>query len=164
MAFLQIRNIFDVTVSIFDHRRKIISNKWPGRELLANGCETWSDATLLDYIIDFDLPWCIKFLDSWLSSPQVINNAIPVVKYEELVGNPILTIRKLLTFAQIDNITDNEIESALKMILKHPEHEIIKFNKGVIGRGRKILAKKHIAEIVKYMDYYPKTCFSLVLN
>ena len=159
-AFLQVRNIFDVTVSMFDHFRKIINGSWAGSELLPNGCKTWSDSTLLDYIIDIELPWYIKFLDSWLSSHLVINNNIYVTKYEDLVSSPNETIRSILTFAQIENITDEEIENALTMNSKGKGQTL--FNKGVIGRGKKILSNTQIERITKYINYYPKTDFSIV--
>ncbi len=158
IAFLQVRNIFDVTVSIFDHWRKIIKGTWDGIKYLPNESETWPDSKLFDYIIDIELPWCIKFLESWLSSPLVINNNIFVTKYEDLVSFPNKTIRSILTFAQIENITDEETENALTMSSKG---ETL-FNKGVSGRGKKILSNTQIERIAKYINYYPKTDFSIV--
>ena len=163
MAFLQVRNIFDATISLFDHFCKIKTKTWSDiNELLPDGFEKWSDSMLLDYVIDIEIPWYIKFLDSWLSSPLVINNNIYVIKYEMLVNDPVNSIQNLLTFAQIKNITDEEIEKALT---SYSQNTMLpdRFNKGLCGRGKEELSNKQIAKITKYMTYYPNTDFSDVI-
>ncbi len=157
-SFLQVRNIFDIITSLVDHKRKVIKGEWYGIKYLPSGCESWTDSLICDYVIDIDLPWLVKFLNGWLTSSLVLNNDIYVLRYEDLVDTPIKSIRDLFTFAKIEGITDSEIENALTSSSKGKTL----FNKGVYGRGKKLLSSMQIEKIEKYLNYYPKTDFSIV--
>ena len=162
MAFLQTRNLFDVVVSLFDHMCKIRAEGLEG--LSENLVDLpwspktrdwifWPDDVLLDYLIEFELPFFIKLLDSWFSSKLVRDGIIRVVRYEDIVKDPVAEILALLAFASVTGVTREDVTGALETARKWPA-TFTQFNKGVAGRGKQTLSSAHQEKIKKKVGYF----------
>lgn len=133
------RNIFDIVPSIRDH--------WLREGVIGLGHyvpQSWfqlSEAQQYSYIIKMIVPWYFHFFVSWLDGSESISTLN--VTYEELFSQKRDTIRKISAFYGFE-CSEHRIDEAINTM--NPKKT--RFNKGVSGRGKELLTREHIEEIV----------------
>ena len=124
-----VRDIFDVTVSLFDHIEG-------GRHRVPTGFvhrEYWNlsrDQKIL-YIIRVHLPWYFNFFVSWREAAQELQ--VRWLTYEELFADQVATVSRVLEFYGLP-ADPYRIQTAIRATAKRPT----RFNVGVSGRGKSL--------------------------
>jgi hypothetical protein len=124
---VNVRNIYDVIVSLHDHLRNEddrVPTGYVHREY-------WnlSYREQLDYLIGVHLPWYFNFVVSWHEASEEL--PIFVSTYERLMTNPSGVLRQIAEFYSMD-VSDQAIESAFKSV----EGQSTRLNHGIMGRGQ----------------------------
>lgn len=144
----QFRNIYDVIVSYTDHLLRITQIE-SRHEIVPRGVESLNKNTLLDYVIDVEAPWLIKFMEGWMNSGLLESDNFCPVSYESMLNNPKSVIKSISYKFNLD-FTDTEIESALEYSSKQNTRK----NVAVIGRGRTTLTKNQIQRIDSLLSFF----------
>jgi hypothetical protein len=146
---VQVRNLFDVVVSIRDHIRKE-STISPLAYVPYEVC-CWEDPKLESFIVKMMLPWYFSFYVSWLDSPEKF-----LVRYEDLVERPQQIIEHICQWCCLP-CKQADIEIA---ILK-TRGVFTRKNIGVPGRGQSLTdqARNLIYEMA---SFYKQINFSIV--
>jgi hypothetical protein len=136
-----VRDIFDVTVSLYDHIEG-------GRHVVPTGYvhrEYWNlsrDQKLL-YLIRVHLPWYFNFFVSWREASR----DMPVLwlTYEELFADQVATVSRVLEFYGLA-VDPAAIQEAIRATTAGRH---IRYNVGVAGRGQGLSAlhKQAIVDI-----------------
>jgi len=147
-CILQVRNIFDALVSAFDHLRKALNEQTVEQSLLPRGANEWEDAVLMDYVIDMEAPWYIRFLEGWLNSPLIESGRLLLVRYEALLADPERVVADVLDFSETQGSL-TQIKDALGQASK----ENTRLNQGVAGRGVKVLNSTQLLKINRMIAY-----------
>ena len=164
-----VRNIFDVLISYYDHLnmdrvKKTASYSGQANMAFLNFINEryydLSDETKLDMLVDMAAPWDIKFYVSWYDKTIARGGDSLWITYEEFISNKIETVQKMLEIYKIEK-SNTEIMAVLRMIDKNKE-KTTGFNKGVSGRGKKILSDEQRNRIVKMTQYYPWVDFARI--
>lgn len=145
---LQVRNIFDVFVSIFDHFIKALDEQTVEQDILPRGASEWDNHTLMDYIIDMEAPWYMRFLEGWFNSSLIESGQILLVCYEDLLADPERVVAEILTFSG----TPGPL-TQIKDALCHVGKGNTRFNKGIVGRGVKLLNQAQIQKVERMVAY-----------
>lgn len=153
-----VRDIFDVVISLQDYfynKTLIVPFCYLDKNFYKLDSETQRD-----FIIDLALPWFFNFYVSWHNAyfNKYIDEAL-WIQFKDLILDKTITIRKILNFYKIDK-TDREIQSAIESLEK--DKNKINMNKGIIGRGSKLLTKKQKEKIIELSDYYPGVDFKYI--
>jgi hypothetical protein len=128
---VQVRNIFDVTISLFDHIEK-------GRHVVPTGFVHKEYFSLpkeekLLYLIRIHLPWYFNFFMSWREASQRVD--VLWVTYEQLIRDQVGTISRILEFHQLP-VDPNRIRHAMTEIAD--DRKTNRFNVGKAGRGQEL--------------------------
>ena len=147
-VIVQMRNILDVTVSLADHLHKNILKGDPAN-LLPKGVLQLRKEQLVDYVIDIEIPWYIKFFEGWMNSELVGGDGVFVAYYEKLVKEPAAVVSAISDKFHLD-FTRDEIENAIE---KASGANTLK-NVGIIGRGLTVLSPAQRRKIVNLLSYF----------
>jgi len=147
-CILQVRNIFDALVSAFDHLHKALHEQAVEQDLLPRGASEWEDTVLMDYIIDMEAPWYIRFLEGWLNSPLMESGHVRLVHYEDLLTDPESVVADVLNFSG----TQGSL-SQIKDALSQANQGNTRLNRGVVGRGGKLLNSAQLLKIIRMIAY-----------
>jgi hypothetical protein len=128
---VQVRNIFDVTVSLYDHIER-------GRNRVPTGYvhEEYKDMTedeKLLYLIRVHLPWYFNFLISWREASQEIDTLW--ISYEQLFADQVATVSRILEFYDLP-VDRQSIRAAIEETAKKKSAN--RFNVGTAGRGQSL--------------------------
>ncbi len=127
-----VRDIFDVTVSLYDHIER-------GRDRVPTGFvhrEYWrltKDEKLL-YLVRIHAPWYFNFFVSWREASSSID--VLWLTYEELFADQVGTVSRVLGFYGL-SAERATIEAAIRSTTGARS---TRFNVGVSGRGRDLPA------------------------
>lgn len=138
------RNIFDIIVSMRDHFRNV-SLVWP-LAYVPDDIADWKDRDIDCFIADMMAPWYFNFYHSWLLCEEAI-----WLNYEDLKGNPTVTMEQLLRQLQIEIRTD-ELNDVLQQTLNAP---LKTKNMGIVGRGQNV-APDAIERVATLKQYYTR--------
>lgn len=147
-CIFQVRNLFDVTVSIFDHFKKAIESNHADIEALPCSYKNWDDEQLMEYIIDIEIPWFVKFIEGWYQSSLMRDGHLIKVNYEDLLLNTEDCINRIILSAGL-----TVKHTKIKDILIATTGENTRKNKGKVGRGKEILNSKQIDRIFLLASY-----------
>lgn len=173
------RNIYDVIVSFAENQFQGISkvckegesthfefnNRYSGLDIPKNKLgfsysilgyydESFiqmTEAEQFDYVIATTLPWILNFIASWKNAEKQGQEML-WLSYEQLVNDPAIFLNRVMNFYDINNSKNQNaiIESQNEDVLNN-------FNKGVTGRGLKLLSPKQVAKIrstaLSYKNY-----------
>ncbi|RMD84700.1 MAG: hypothetical protein D6808_06565 [Candidatus Dadabacteria bacterium] len=114
--------------------------------------EGYDESSQDKFVNSWQVDWVIDFCNSWGRFLETHRDAI-LLKYEELVKNPMDTLTKLSDFWELD-LPEHCIQDAIKKctkeeMLKRIPQEERKTNKQVSNRKRDIFSKKNINIIRK---------------
>ncbi|KZD12211.1 hypothetical protein AUP43_05240 [Oceanibaculum pacificum] len=144
---VQIRNIFDIMVSIRDHllNESLISSGAYATEEMKG----WPDDRLFGFIADMVMPWYFNFYLGWLEYPDRLT-----ISYEALLKDRADTLRTIASYAGIP-VSDAEILAAIEKT----EAARTRKNAAVTGRGIAVpeSAKQRVWD---FAAYYPHVDFS----
>ena len=133
-----VRNIFDVTVSLDDHLRREDHRMPTGfvhREYM-----TMDFDQRIEYLIRVHLPWYFNFFMSWREAADGLQ-AYPMT-YEQMFANVRESLEEILGFCQV-SVGQEAITAALEQV----RHCDTRLNRGVSGRGEKVLSSRHKSAI-----------------
>ena len=149
------RNLFDTTVSIFDHLKK---ENDLGALIgpVTNTYHEMSDEDKLNYIIDFALPWYFKFYAGWKRMSVLHELNVHWLTYQEVVQDSADVVRNIGSFYGLD-FDSEKISQAVDSVRGSSQS---RFNQGVKGRGLKTLSSEKAMRICRYARYYPDIDFS----
>jgi len=160
-----VRNIYDVVPSWRDDFVKDLpeneddSTGHMGIGYVTKEFLSFEHEKQMDFIIDMQVPWLIKFYASWyrLIQQNKINGLM--ISYENLTLNAKDTLKSISKFYKeefSDEVYDNIIDKVSEMKASN------NFNVGIKGRGPKELTPKQIEKIKKLCSYYSDVDFSLI--
>lgn len=139
-----VRRLLDVIISMRDHIRRG-NNIWP--MLFVEPYHANLDDAALDLMIArLAIPWYMNFYMSWREAKNVY-----LLSYEELIQNPGLILRDILTFANA-NVRADDIDAAIQRTQDRGES---KLNFGVVGRGNGVHPAV-IRSVLDLVDLYPE--------
>lgn len=143
-CLLQVRNLFDVIISLFDHFKSLLGTDHVEGAVLPAGAEKWSDEMLMEYIISIELPWYLKFIEGWYNSPLMKDGQLLLIKYEALLAAPEATLENILQFAGL-----TLQQTTVASVINDTSKGYTRLNKGVVGRGRQVLSDQQIEQVYK---------------
>lgn len=149
-----VRNIFDIVCSFRDHlynESKIWMMGYVTDDFF-DLCENEQ----YDFIINLILPWYFNFYVSWYEAEREKKIEFLWITYEDMVEEPVVCFNNILRFLNV-NKTEQEIKRTLKLDIKKGKRD--KFNKGITGRGAKLLSEEQKLKIKSYKKYYPNIDF-----
>lgn len=139
-----VRNLPDVVVSFADHihrdRRSPLDFDTPGLVDGFLGTTECSRSELYDLVIDYTLPWYVRFLCSWLHGSHGI--PVTVSTFEEHTAFPAALLRHLVAFGELESRPE-----IIKSLADGEGLERINFNRGVSGRGASELAPRQLRRV-----------------
>jgi hypothetical protein len=144
---VQIRNLFDVAVSLIDHLE--IHPVTPVA-FVADSYEHFDHETKTRFFAEMVAPWYINFFVSWTYS----DCPATWVSYEDLIGNELETVRRICADTGLE-VTDTEILAAVAAAGQSET----RLNKGVTGRGQ-ALPEELKDRILALTRFYPSIDFS----
>jgi len=170
------RNIFDSVESLArDLRKKCkVNNLGPGENgyvgLGMNGYSfTWltndisklNDEKLIDFVIDFALPWYVNFYVSWHGFANIGSINPLFIRYEDMMKDKEGAISKI-----IKAVGNSEVNLDISILDTNyiPEYKGINRGKGDSGLGLERLTKLQINNIKKLLSYYPDINFDTWLE
>lgn len=143
-CILQVRNLFDVAVSVYDHVSQVLDNGHNELKNFPKGVSAMNKEMLMDYVIHVEMPWYIKYVEGWYNSPLMKTGKIFKVKYEEMLYDVVSSVKGIIEFAEL-NVSEETIINAIG----NTRSANTRFNKGKIGRGSEVLNDKQIEYILK---------------
>lgn len=153
IAIVSVRSLPDIDVSYVDHIEK--RGTGPLDIRVAHSTEgnrfysSLSDEEKHQYIIDFIMPWFSRYMASWLNWGDV--DRLRIIKYEDIANNIKNVILDIFEFSR-----EFGIDFKLKCGIDY--NFIDHYNKGVSGRGLKILSGRQIMQLreqAKIVKNYP---------
>lgn len=149
---VMVRNIFDVVISVRDHLHRESLHNLPGLYVSDNFKE-YSEEKQIDFIITYYVPWYVSFYASWCQAEEHGKTDVFWVVYDEIIKDWVAGIKSILE--HVDSDTDESlIRESVARIRSMPD-ATNRINKGMVGRGRKILSeaqRKKIAGIAREFE------------
>jgi hypothetical protein len=150
---LQVRNIADCIVSTIDHINNE-SVEFPFAYLNKEQWLSFSEEQQLQFIMDFIVPWYIKFWVSWTTGLKQHNIAYQVISYEQLIHDPQSEFLNIANYFD-SAISPLDIKNWLEMSQQRPTRK----NKAVVGRGNSLPMWVH-DKLRRLTDFYPHVDFT----
>jgi len=143
-----VRNIFDALISLF----RAYKDKGKHAFIFGGYCEDWSDELLMDYLIEFRLPWYLHFYISWSYAIENGQLSQTLVCYEDMVFNEVVYFENILTSlgSSKSNIA---IQNAIQKVRDGGAHRL---SKDKDWRQEEVLSKKQKEKIVSVTSLYKK--------
>jgi len=135
------RNLPDAIISRAD---MLVKDKWCSNITSTKGMKKFlngSKEDQIDIIIDLFAPSYINFFSGWQKYKNSDSGIKPIfIDYEEIHGNTLNAIKKVACGLN-EEVDDDYIRQIITEIRG------INFNKGIVGRGKKIMTKRHFEKI-----------------
>ncbi|MDA1184526.1 MAG: sulfotransferase domain-containing protein [Acidobacteria bacterium] len=151
-VILQVRNLFDTVMSLYDHLtddETSIPSAFTNEHLW----DALDPDTRQAFIVDLVLPWYFNFYCGWVTSTLYTDGRIELVTYEDLKHDTLGTVSSLL-----DYCGEHRESAHIQAALDRQETRKNRLNKGVIGRGDSL--PDHLKERVRsFTRYYPGVDF-----
>src|SRR5436190_6493221 len=150
-----VRNIFDCVMSLFDFYNQ-------------GACKTsyfradWQlldDETKIDLLIENVIPWYFQFVASWQLADRHKRLEVYRLSYEELVADKPASVLKVLEFYGL-GVSRRSLEQRIEEIER--EGRNIRFNKGIMGRGKSGLNERQKEQIRRLTRYYLSADFGRI--
>ena len=146
---VQVRNLFDIAVSMRDHIMKGFADSPYPQPLLRRLAELGEQAQY-DYVIETWLPWCVQFYRTWIEAERTHDwLTLHWVDYDELNADAVSVIGKCLRFLGLEARPET-IREAIEAL---PASQTRK-NQAVSGRGERELTDAQKQRIVTLTQYY----------
>jgi hypothetical protein len=149
-CIVQIRGILDAAASMIDWYKHMLNTSHPDAVSLPRNAAQWSNERFVDYVIDHDLPWYVRFVEGWLNSDLMSRgDLLTQIRYEDLLTNPSSEVSRICAWANLA-VSPAEIESALLSA----GNADTKKNRGVTGRGRQLFSPQQLSRARRLAGYY----------
>lgn len=150
-----VRNIFDAVASLFDfYRQGAYFNSYFRADFL-----NLDEETQIDLLIDNVVPWYLQFVASWDLVEREKRLEIYWLSYEDLTGNKVEEIEKLLEFYGL-GAAASDIRRSIEV--NESDARRNRFNKGLAGRGKSLLTETQKERIIHLSKYFPTTDFQRI--
>jgi hypothetical protein len=150
-----VRNIFDSVMSLLDFYNKGAFKT----SYFRADWQVLDDETKVDLLIENVIPWYLQFVASWDLAEKQKRLEVLWLSYEELVADKPSSVLKVLEFYGL-GAPRRGVEQRIREI--EAEERKIRFNKGVVGRGRSGLSTRQKEQIRRLTRYYPSTDFGRI--
>jgi hypothetical protein len=145
---VQVRNIFDIVISLRDHLRNESLEGSMG--YVVPGMERWDDDQLERFIVQMMIPWYVNFYMSWLDCESK-----SLVRYEDIIRTPESVVASICEQASL-RCSAQEISQAIYAA----GQSYTRRNVGMTGRGQGMNdeTRRLIHEMVAYyagVDFSP---------
>src|SRR5207237_4438681 len=117
------------------------------------------DETKIDLLIENVIPWYFEFVASWDLAKKQKRLEVHWLTYEDLIADKPSSILKVLEFYGL-GASRRGVEQRIVEI--ESEEQKIRFNKGVMGRGRSGLNNRQKEQVRRLTRYYPSTDFGRI--
>ena len=157
-VIVSLRPLPDLVISYKEHVDKNkfgpLDYRIAGMSECYSGWQSADDEKKFDYIINYILPWYIRFIASWKAASKIWRTDF--ITFEEHTLHPADSLSNIVQFLQLVTKT-SELEA-----LKNPDNvPQKKFNVGLSGRGLKILKQEQVdrikALVSLYDDFFAKS-------
>lgn len=128
-VILQVRNMFDTVVSLYDHLTNDETSV-PSGFMNQHTWDALDQQTRWSFIVDLIVPWYFNFYCGWVTSPPYAEARIRMVTYNDLKNDTLGTVSSLLDFCGEHRESD-----IIQAALDKQKRRKNRLNKGVIGRG-----------------------------
>lgn len=149
-----VRNIYDIVISLRDYI--LVAPKMP-MAYVTEDIRRLTEVEQYDFVIDHMLPWYFNFYVSWYKAESENKIEFLWTSYEKMLEDKFSFFREILEFLSF-KISDNKIMEEMNNIDKKND----KFNRGLKGRGDKLLSKNQKEKIIQFSKYYNSVDFSLI--
>jgi hypothetical protein len=150
-----VRNIFDSVMSLLDFYDKGAFQT----SYFRSDWQVLDRESKIDLLIDSVIPWYFQFVASWDLAEKQNRLSVHWLSYEDLVADKSSSVLKILEFHGL-GAPRLGVEKRIAEI--ESEDRKIRFNKGVVGRGKKGLSNQQRAKICRFATYYPSTDLSRI--
>lgn len=147
------RRLDDVVVSLRDH----IERESPEMSMFYTESDWFkgkSESEQFDFIIDHAMPWYFNFFLGWERAAAENPGQILMVRYEDLVGDPVAAVEKVARFygTELHGLALPDLD----------KKDGTRFNQGRVGRGKELLSRKQLTRLKKLASYYPESDFGSI--
>jgi hypothetical protein len=115
------------------------------------------DDRQFQFVIEMILPWYFNFYASWFRANQASATPLLFITYEELAQDTSGALKKTLEF-----LGECRTEAQIGQAIARAAAMNTRKNKGVSGRGDRMLTESHKARIRELRRYYPQADFSMI--
>jgi len=150
-----VRNIFDSVMSLLDFYNKGAFHTSYYRA----DWQSLDEPTKIDLLIDNVIPWYFQFVASWELADKQKRLEVYWLTYEDLVADKPSSVLKVLEFYGL-GASRRGVEERISEV--ESERQKIRFNKGVLGRGKSGLDEGQREQIRRLTRYYPSTDFARI--
>jgi hypothetical protein len=105
------------------------------------------------FLVDMFAYWFVSYYASWMAYLEVASDRICVLRYTDLKANPASTLERALTHAGF-SVTPEQCAEGVERATD--QKTLLRFNKGIVGRGRKYFSDVHLQKIASMMKHYPQ--------
>ena len=150
------RNIYDALYSFYEHLEQY-KNSWPMFEYPERYFDMQEDEKL-NLLVATVAPWLLQFYISWFRARK--NHQIDVlwITYESFIQDNVAAINSIEALLKIPP------GRRLKEVAVSRNHEGLRVNKGVSGRGRSSIGEERQARIREIMAFYPDVDFAPIAS
>lgn len=150
-VIVSLRPLPDLVISYKEHVDKIkfgpLDYRIAGMSECYSGWQSADDGKKIDYIINYILPWYVRFVASWKAASKKWRTDF--ITFEEHTLYPADSLSNIVQFLQLV-VNTSELEA-----LKNPENvPPKKINVGLSGRGLKILKQEQLDRIKELVTLY----------
>ncbi len=150
-----VRNIFDSVISLFDFYNKGAFQT----SFFRADWQALDEEMKIDLLIENVIPWYFQFVASWDLAEKQRRLEIHWLSYEELLADKPSSVLKVLEFYGL-GASQQGVEQRIREI--ESEERKIRFNKGVVGRGKLGLTDRQKEQIRRLTRFYPTTDFGRI--
>jgi hypothetical protein len=142
---IMLRSVPDMLCSYIDmlNAEPITPELWVN-SLIPDNFATLDPETQSDFIVDIMGPWYASYFATWLDYAASFPSRVCVLRYDDFKREPATTLRQLLAHSGLET-TDYMCNRAIDIAWK--ERALLRFNKGVHGRGAARFHAGHIAHL-----------------
>lgn len=139
------RNLPDVLVSLVDQHS--LPNLDKDKVLFPKTLVSYDIESKCDYFIHFEIPWHLKFFTSWLRYDEFSKVWL---RFEDFKENNQAYFDNITSILEIEKIDVESLHP--RAIVSDDVTSKIRINRGMKGRGRKILNSRQIGLIEKMIE------------
>ncbi len=149
------RNIYDSMPSMRDYALKNI-DKFNCRIHKEIDMESMDDEEQFDFLVKYSYAGMLQLYISWFRAKHEHGLDVMFITYDDLVDNTAGTMRKICDYYELDK-TQDDIQAAIEKVNSYKKNDPkIHFNKGIKGRGSKLLTNDQRNKMLDYADNFRK--------
>jgi Sulfotransferase domain len=147
------RPILDMLASYIDHiaadRLALSSLNCEIPEAFMN----WPMERRTDYFMDVIAQWYVNYFATWRDYLNTAGDRVLMLDYTDIKNDPAGTVARAVAHSGI-TAKPEDISSGLDYTWN--DRHNLRFNKGVVGRGRVFFKPRHVEQLRKMIGYYPQ--------